>query len=63
MTELTEEELRLIEDHINQELLMIQKCRMYAERAEDPQVKAKCEQLAGMHRIHCERMLRCLNQP
>lgn len=61
MTELTEEEVNLIEDRINQELLMIQKCKMYAEQAEDPQVKAKCEQLAGLHRIHCERMLRCVD--
>ncbi len=62
MTELTEEELHLIEDRINHEIVMIQKCRAYAEQAEDPQVKAKCEQLAGMHQIHCNRMLRCLEQ-
>lgn len=62
MTELTEQELNLIEEQINYELIMISKCRAYAEQAEDPQVKAKCEQLAGMHRVHCERMLRALDQ-
>jgi hypothetical protein len=62
MTELTEQELHLIEERISHELVMIRKCRVYAEQAENPQVKAKCEQLAGMHRIHCQRMIHCLEQ-
>ena len=61
MSELTEQELHIIEDRINQELLLIQKCRAYAQQADDPQVKAKCEQLAGLHRIHCQRMLQCID--
>lgn len=49
---LTSKELTAIEDQLNSEKLLVTKCRMYAEMCTDPQLKQKCESIAGKHMNH-----------
>ncbi len=60
MANLTSKELSAIEDQLNSEKLMITKFRSYAQMCTDPQIKQKCEQYAGKHQNHYERLLKCL---
>ena len=51
---LTAKELTAIEDQLNSEKLLVAKCRMYAELCSDPQLRQKCEAIAGKHKTHNE---------
>lgn len=62
MDAITDQELHAIEEQLNAEITLIQKYKMYASITTDPQIKAKCEQLAGAHRVHCQRLLRCMDE-
>ena len=61
MAQLSTKELAAIEDHLSAEKLLITKYKSYAQMCEEPQIKAKCEQLAGKHQKHHERLLTCVN--
>ena len=61
MTQLTSKELSAIEDQLGAEKLLVTKFKAYAQSCQDPQLKAKCEQLAGKHQEHYDRLLSCLN--
>ena len=61
MAQLTEKELTAIEDELSAEKLLIAKYKTYAQMASDPQIKSKCEQLAGKHQNHYDQLISCLN--
>ena len=60
MAQLTEKELSMIEDQLSAEMLLEAKFKSYAQEVSDPQLKAKCEQMAGKHKNHYERLLTLL---
>lgn len=61
MAQLSTKELSAIEDQLSAEKLLIAKYKVYARMCEEPQIRAKCEQLAGKHQNHYDRLLACLN--
>lgn len=61
MPNLTSKELTAIEDQLSQEQLLIKKYRVYAQACTDPQIKAKCEEIANKHQNHYSRLLNTLN--
>ena len=52
MPGLSSKELTAIEDQLNMEQNLVQKFKMYAQTSTDPQIKDKCEQIAGKHQNH-----------
>ena len=46
MAQLTSKELSAIEDQLGAEKLLVTKFKAYAQSCQDPQLKAKCEQLS-----------------
>lgn len=61
MAQLTAKELSAIEDQLNAEKLLVTKYKAYSQICQDPQLKAKCEQMAGKHQNHYDRLLANLN--
>ncbi len=61
MANLTSKELSAIEDQLSVEQLMIQKYKLYAQSASDPQLKSKCEQISSRHQTHFDHLLSQLN--
>ena len=61
MANLTTEELKAIEDQLGAELLIIKKFKSYAVLSTDAQIKTQCEQIAGRHQNHFDRLLSYLN--
>ena len=57
---LTAKELSAIEDQLESEKLLIQKCRAFAMMCEDPELRKKCEGMAGKHQGHYDRLLEFL---
>ena len=57
---LTSKELTAIEDQLNSEKLLVAKCRMYAGMCSDPQLKQKCETIAGKHMAHYDALFSIL---
>lgn len=57
---LTAKELSAIEDQLNGEKLLVSKCKAYAQQCSDPQLKQKCETLAGKHQTHYDTLLSLL---
>ena len=51
---LTEKELSAIEDQLSSEKLLIAKCKEYAQQSTDPELKQKCNAIAGKHQTHYE---------
>lgn len=49
---LTAKELTAIEDTLAGEQLLQAKCQAYAQSCEDPELRKKCEMLAGKHQEH-----------
>ena len=49
---LTEKELSAIEDQLSSEKLLIAKCKEYAQQCTDPELKQKCNAIAGKHQTH-----------
>ena len=58
---LTEKELSAIEDQLSCEKLLIAKCKAYAQQCTDPELKKKCNAIAGKHQTHYEKLLSFLN--
>lgn len=61
MPNLTSKELTAIEEQLSEEQLLIKKYKLYAQACMDPQMKAKCEEIAGKHQNHYARLLNILN--
>lgn len=61
MPELTSKELDAICDQLSAEELLVKKYQLFAQVAEDPQLKTKCEQIAAKHQNHFDRLLNQLN--
>ena len=59
---LTAKELSAVEEQLKWEQLAIVKCKVYAGLCGDPQLKQKCETIAGKHITHYERLMSLLNQ-
>lgn len=57
MANLTTEELKAIEDQLNQEQILIKKFRSYASMTSDPQIKTTCEQVAAQHKGHYDTLM------
>ena len=53
---LTEKELSAIEDQLSCEKLLIAKCTAYAQQCTDPELKQKCNAIAGKHQTHYEKL-------
>lgn len=58
---LTAKELTAIEDQLSGEKLLIAKCKSYAQMCDDPELKKKCETMAGKHQSHYDKLLSFLN--
>ena len=58
---LTEKELSAIEDQLSCEKLLIAKCTAYTQQCTDPELKQKCNAIAGKHQTHYEKLLSFLN--
>ena len=58
---LTAKELSAIEDQLSGEKLLVTKCKAYAQMVDDPELKKKCETMAGKHQAHYEKLLNFLN--
>lgn len=52
MVNLTTKELSAIQDHLAVEENVIRKYKMYAQTAQDSQIRQKCEEIANMHQAH-----------
>lgn len=61
MPNLTTEELKAIADQLEAEQLLIKKYKSYAVLSTDAQIKTQCEQIAGKHQNHFDRLLTYLN--
>jgi ferritin-like metal-binding protein YciE len=61
LAQLSSKELSAIEDQLSAEKLLVSKFKAYAQTCQDPQLKAKCEQLAAKHQSHYDRLYSCLN--
>ncbi len=58
---LTAKELSALEDQLSGEKLLVTKCKAYAQMCDDPELKQKCEALAGKHQSHYEKLLKFLD--
>lgn len=61
MANLTTKELSAIEDQLSTEQTLVKKYQLYAQSSSDPQLKAKCEQIAAKHQSHFDRLISQLN--
>ena len=58
---LTEKELNVIGEQIRAEKMLICKYKAYVLICEDPELRQKCESIAGKHQTHFERLINFLN--
>ena len=61
MANITSKELTAIEDQLNLERNLVKKYQTYASMCTDPQIKSTCEQVAGQHQNHYNKLLCYLN--
>ncbi len=61
MANLTEKELSYMEDSLTAEQLLIKKYQTYAMLSTDNEIKTTCEQIAGKHQQHYQKLLSFLN--
>ena len=61
LANLTAKELSALEDQLSAEQLLIKKYKTYATLSTDPQIKTQCEQIAGRHQNHFDRLMGFLN--
>jgi len=61
MANLTSKELSAIEDQLGIEENLVKKYKLYAQSAQDMQIKNKCEEIAGKHQGHFNTLLGHLN--
>ena len=57
---LTEKEWDAVQEQLKVEQLLIAKFKEYAMLCEDPELKLKCETMAGKHQSHYQMLLRLL---
>lgn len=60
--QLTQREFLFLEDLLHSEQLEVMKFRDFAQHVQDPQLKQMCEQMAGRHQQHFERLYQILSQ-
>lgn len=60
MAQLSERELAMLEDQLEYEQVLSRKYKAYAQATSDPQIKAKCEQIAATHLNHYEKLVKNL---
>lgn len=58
---LTEKELSAIEERLNGEKLFVDKLKVYSQQCSDPELRQKCETIAGKHQKHYNRLLGLLD--
>lgn len=61
MAELTTKELGSLTDQLVREQVLVKKYKMYGTQCSDPQLRAKCEQVAARHQNHYNTLLNQLN--
>lgn len=61
MPTLTTKELSALEDQLNGEQLLVKKFKTFASHCNDPQLKAKCNQIADKHQQHFNILMNHLN--
>jgi len=61
VTNLTDKELKALEDHMGAEKLLVSKYRSYAVMTTDPQIRTQCENIAARHQSHFDRLMGYLN--
>jgi len=57
MPNLTQKELTALEEALNAEQLLVKKFRAYGSQAQDPQIRASAEQMAGRHKQHFDTLM------
>ena len=57
MPNLTDKELKAIDDHMSAEKMLVNKYRSYAAMTTDPQIKNHCENIATRHQSHFDRLM------
>jgi len=57
MSNLTQKELFTLEDSLGAEALLVKKFSSYAASAQDQQIRASAEQMAGRHKQHFDSLL------
>ena len=62
MNTLTDRELSHIQDHLNQEALMVKKFRFTAQQTTDPQLRNLYEYAANNHAKHFKMLMQHLNR-
>ena len=61
MPNVTAKELSALEDLLGYEQVVVKKYRTIASTTTDPVIKSKCEQIAGKHQEHYNKLLTFLN--
>jgi len=57
---ITTKELSAIEDQLSMEQVLIKKFNSYSELCTDPTLKTKCQQIAGKHQQHFNKLMNYL---
>lgn len=57
MANISSKELTALEDQLSNEQVLVKKYRTFAEYCSDPQLKAKCGQIADKHQRHFDALL------
>lgn len=61
MSNITSKELSALDDQLNLEQVLVKKYRTFANQCSDPQLKAKCNQIADRHQTHFDTLMNYLN--
>lgn len=61
MSNITSKELSALDDQLNLEKVLVKKYRTFANQCSDPQLKAKCNQIADRHQTHFDTLMNYLN--
>lgn len=61
MASITTKELEAIEDQLSYELVLIRKFQTYANTCQNAEIKNKCQQIAGIHQQHFDKLMSYLN--
>ena len=61
MANLTPRELENLEEQLTREQNLVKKYKHFSQQCADPQLKAKCQQVAAKHLNHYNTLLRQLN--
>ncbi|MGL5972646.1 MAG: spore coat protein [Oscillospiraceae bacterium] len=60
MSNLSEKELTGIEEQLGAEQILVSKFKDYSQKCQDPELKAKYEQVAAKHQQHFDTLLNML---